>query len=222
MADIRLNVQFGKKILNGFEIGISLPYYNLASIEAIEKVNFSTVRKYPKFLSSYRNNCWFFSVDCRRQTAWIYSGNSFSVVINHDITEDHSLYLFYRHFCSIHSVPEEIKAGGGQRKLRSWTHAAGSWTNGRKKVLFYCKTRNAERQSAAWKPRKSWRPYKSRQKGSAACKYYLAGLYSDCTEPEMTYRHYPDSVPGIKALYLSDVYLNLEVNNVFPGEFLCE
>ena len=33
MADIRLNVQFGKKILNGFEIGISLPYYNLASIE---------------------------------------------------------------------------------------------------------------------------------------------------------------------------------------------
>ena len=57
MADIRLNVQFGKKILNGFEIGISLPYYNLASIEAIEKVNFSTVRKYPKFLSSYRNNC---------------------------------------------------------------------------------------------------------------------------------------------------------------------
>ena len=29
---------------------------DILSVES-EKVNFSTVRKYPKFLSSYRNNC---------------------------------------------------------------------------------------------------------------------------------------------------------------------
>ena len=29
----------------------------LEKIDQFEKVNFSTVRKYPKFLSSYRNNC---------------------------------------------------------------------------------------------------------------------------------------------------------------------
>ena len=50
MADIRLNVQFGKKILNGFEIGISLPYYNLASIEAITRNTNTVIARFNDFV----------------------------------------------------------------------------------------------------------------------------------------------------------------------------
>ena len=34
-----------------------LGYIDILNPRSSEKVNFSTVRKYPKFLSSYRNNC---------------------------------------------------------------------------------------------------------------------------------------------------------------------
>ena len=38
-------------------VGESMEFPEKYSENNIEKVNFSTVRKYPKFLSSYRNNC---------------------------------------------------------------------------------------------------------------------------------------------------------------------